>query len=116
MSINYVTRVIARINDAESCIVIYLFLARCLFYFTEWQVLHHTGQKLVQLSMRVTGDIGGSMGLLIGTSVITLMEAVDAFANTLASRQCKGKGDHGDHQKRSLRMNSKICVQVSIHM
>ena len=116
MSINYVTSVIARINDAESCIVMYLFLARCLFYFTEWQVLHHTGQKLVQLSMRVTGDIGGSMGLLIGASVITLMEAVDAFANTLASRRCKGKGDHGDHRKQSRRMNSKICVQESIHM
>ena len=116
MSINYVTRVIARINDAESCIVIYLFLARCSFYFTEWQVLHHTWQKLVQLLMRVTCDIGCSMGLLIGASVITLMEAVDAFANTLASRRCKGKGDHGDHRTRRLRMNSNICVLESTHM
>ena len=56
------------------------------------------------------------MGLLIGASVITLIEAVDAFANTLASRRCKGKGDHGDHRKQSHRMNSKICVQESIHM
>ncbi|KAI0237000.1 hypothetical protein LSAT2_012494, partial [Lamellibrachia satsuma] len=34
--------------------------------------------------MRVAGNIGGSMGLLIGASVMTLFEAVDAFAITLA--------------------------------
>ncbi|KAI0220880.1 hypothetical protein LSAT2_027656, partial [Lamellibrachia satsuma] len=39
----------------------------------------------------VRGDIGGSMGLLIGASVITLFEAVDAFAITLASRRRKEK-------------------------
>ena len=49
------------------------------------------GQILVQLRMRVTGDIGGSMGLLIGASVITLFEAVDAFAITLTSQRRKEK-------------------------
>ena len=49
------------------------------------------GQKFVQLRMRVTGDIGGSMGLLIGASVLTLFEAVDAFAITLASQRRKEK-------------------------
>jgi len=39
--------------------------------------------------LRVTGDIGGSMGLLIGASIITLFEAVDAFAMALASRRRK---------------------------
>ena len=37
--------------------------------------------------VHVTGDIGGSMGLLIGASVITLFEAADAFAIALASRR-----------------------------
>ena len=37
------------------------------------------------LFVNVTGDIGGSMGLLIGASVITLFEAADAFAIALAS-------------------------------
>ncbi|KAK2160380.1 hypothetical protein NP493_1651g00024 [Ridgeia piscesae] len=32
-------------------------------------------------------DIGGSLGLLIGASVITLFEAADAFATALASRR-----------------------------
>ena len=36
--------------------------------------------------MHVTGDIGGSLGLLIGASVITLFEAADAFAIAVASR------------------------------
>ena len=85
------TNVIARTVDAESCIVTYLFRATRLFYFTEWNILHHTEQRLVQLRMRVTGDIGGSMGLLIGASVITLLEAVDAFAITMAIRRCKEK-------------------------
>ena len=35
----------------------------------------------------VTGGIGGSMGLLIGASVITLFEAIDAFATTFARRR-----------------------------
>ena len=36
--------------------------------------------------MNVTGDIGGSLGLLIGASVITLFEAADAIAIAVASR------------------------------
>ena len=90
VSSNYVTNAIALTVDAESCIVTYLFRASRLFYFTEWNILHYTEQRLVQLRMRVTGDIG-SMGLLIGASVITLSEAVDAFAFTFASRRCKEK-------------------------
>ena len=89
VSSNYVTNAIARAVDAESCVVTYLFRATRLFYFTEWNTLHYTEQRLVQLRMRVTGDIGGSMGLLIGASVITLLEAVGAFAITFASRRCK---------------------------
>ena len=91
VSSNYVTNVIARTVDAESCIVTYLFRATRLFYLTEWNILHHTEQRLVQLRMRVTGDIRGSMGLLIGARVITLLEAVDAFEITLASRRWKEK-------------------------
>ena len=91
VSSNYVTNAIALAVDVESCIVTYLFRATRLFYFTEWKILHHTEQRLVQLRMRVTGDIGGSMGLLIGASVITLLQAVGAFAITLASRRCKEK-------------------------
>ena len=34
-----------------------------------------------------SGDIGGSMGLLIGASVITLIEAIDAFAIAVANRR-----------------------------
>ena len=37
--------------------------------------------------MRDAGNIGGSLGLLIGASVITLFEAVDAFAITLARKK-----------------------------
>ena len=91
VSSNYVTNAIARAVDAESCIETYLFRATRLFYFTEWNILHYTEQRLVQLRMRVTGDIGGSMGLLIGARVITLLEAVAAFAITLAIRRCKEK-------------------------
>jgi hypothetical protein len=39
----------------------------------------------------VAGDIGGSMGLFIGASVITLIEAIDAFAIALANRRRKKK-------------------------
>ena len=105
VSSNYVTNVIALAVDAESCIVTYLFRATRLFYSTEWNILHYTEQRLVQLHMRVTGDIGGSMGLLIGARVITLLEAVDAFAFTLADggrRKC----DYDDHRTRRRRMNS----------
>ena len=91
VSSNYVTNATALTVDAESCIVTYLFRATRLFYFTEWNILHYTEQRLVQLRMRVTGDIGGSMGLLIGARVITLLETVDAFAITLANRRCKEK-------------------------
>ena len=34
-----------------------------------------------------SGDIGGSMGLLIGASVITLIEAIDAFVIAVANRR-----------------------------
>jgi len=37
--------------------------------------------------MRVAGDIGGTLGLLIGASVITLCEAIDVFATNLTSRR-----------------------------
>ena len=37
--------------------------------------------------MRVTGDIGGNLGLLIGASVITLCEAIDVFATNLTRRR-----------------------------
>ena len=45
----------------------------------------------VVLSMYVSGNIGGSMGLLIGASVITLIEAIDVFAIALANRRRKKK-------------------------
>ena len=51
------------------------------------------------LLMVVAGDIGGSMGLLIGASVITLVEALDAFVIALASRWRR--------KKRRLRRSSK---------
>ena len=43
------------------------------------------------LRLRVAGDIGGSMGLLIGASVITIVEALDAFATTCARRRRKNE-------------------------
>ena len=46
---------------------------------------------IVGLSIYVSGDIGGSMGLLIGASVITLIEAIDAFAIALAKRRRRKK-------------------------
>ncbi|KAI0234030.1 hypothetical protein LSAT2_015766 [Lamellibrachia satsuma] len=50
-------------------------------------------------------DIGGSMGLLIGASVITLFEAVDAFVITLASWRPRKKR----RQRRSLKKETENC-------
>ena len=112
VSTNYVTSVIARIVDADSCIVTYLFRARRLFYFTEWHILHHTEQRFVQFFMRVTGDIGGSMGLLIGASVITLFEAVDAFTIALASRR---RPRRSSNKKTENELND-MCPGIHTHM
>ena len=48
------------------------------------------------LFVHVAGDIGGSMGLLIGASIITLFEALDAFAITLTKRRL---GQNGGQKK-----------------
>ncbi|KAK2180647.1 hypothetical protein NP493_434g02041 [Ridgeia piscesae] len=48
-----------------------------------WSVYYDTRQREHDFK---PSDIGGSMGLLIGASVIALLEAMDAFATTLAGR------------------------------
>ena len=52
---------------------------------------------------RVTGDLGGSMGLLIGASVTTLFEAVDAFVIALTSWRRRKKRQ----QRRSLKKETE---------
>ena len=47
--------------------------------------------RSVDLCTSDSGDIGGSMGLLIGASVITLIEAIDAVLIALANRRRKKK-------------------------
>ena len=60
----------------------------------------------VDLYTSVSGDIGGSMGLLIGASVITLIEAIDAFAIALANRmRMKRK-----HLQRSSKMEADTDI------
>ena len=116
VSTNYVTSMIARAVDTDSCIVTYLFRARRLFYFTECHILHHTEQRFVQFFMRVTGDIGGSMGLLIGASVITLFEAVDAFTITLASRRRREARRPRRSSNKKTENELNMCPGIHTHM
>ena len=39
------------------------------------------------MNILVTGDIGGSMGLFVGASVITVFELFDAILHNLSKRQ-----------------------------
>ena len=72
--------------------------------------------------MRVTGDIGDSMGLLIGASVITLFEAVDAFAITSAEkkkekrRPRRSSNTETENELGDMRPGIDVKLNVFIHV
>ena len=71
---------------------VYIYMYRYIYIYIYIYIYTHTHGIVGEiyygyLFVPVTGDIGGSLGLLIGASVITLFEAADAFAIALASRR-----------------------------
>jgi len=50
----------------------------------------------------ISADIGGTMGLFIGASVITLVEVMDVMFHGIAKFYCRSntkKKGHGNHHK-----------------
>ena len=74
--------------------------------------------------MRVTGDIGGSMGLLIGASVITLFDAIESFVIAMIiwqrmkkRRQCRSLKKETEKELLYIctRTDTDIKYNIAVH-